>query len=260
MTRKADAAPDPLAAVRTLLERLNLTTAARRLAELLAQAETAQPSYSAFLHAILEAEDGSRWERKLQRRRRWSRLGPPVSLDGFDWAARPQLSPQVVKELLTCRFIDEHRNVILVGRPSTGKTTVAKALGHAACARALSVYYAPMADVLQALHAARADGTYRTVFRRVTEAALLILDDAGFAELTRDAANELFRVVAARARLRSTVVATNLPFKQWGEFLPSPAQAVAIADRLVDDATILRFSGKPYRQPRDVHGAPLDGE
>jgi hypothetical protein len=49
-------------------------------------------------------------------------------------------------------------------------------------------------------------------------------------------------------------------FKHWGEFLPSPAQAVAIADRLVDDATILRFTGKPYRQPREVHGAPLDTE
>ena len=44
--------------------------------------------------------------------------------------------------------MDEHRNVILVGRPSTGKTTVAKALGHAACSHALSVYYAPTAEVL----------------------------------------------------------------------------------------------------------------
>lgn len=259
MARKADA-PDPVAPVRTLLEQLNLTMAARRLGDLLAQAETAQPAYSEFLRQILEAEDAARWERKLQRRRRWSKLGPPVTLDGFDWAARPQLSPQVVKELLTCRFVEEHRNVILVGRPSTGKTTVAKAIGHAACARALSVYYAPMAEVLQTLHAARADGTYRKVFRRVTTPALLILDDAGFSELGREAANELFRVVSARTRERSTIVVTNLPFKQWGEFLPSPAQAVAIADRLVDDATILRFSGKPYRQPRDVHGAPLDDE
>jgi DNA replication protein DnaC len=249
-----------VATVRTLLEQLNLTTAARRLGELLAQAEAAHPSYSEFLRQILDAEEGARWERKLQRRRRWSKLGPPVTLEGFDWAARPQLAPQVVKELLTCRFVEEHRNVILVGRPSTGKTTVAKALGHAACARALSVYYAPLADVLQALHAARADGTDRKVFRRVTGPDLLILDDAGFAELSRDAANELFRVVCARTRVRSTVIVTNLPFKQWAEFLPSPAQAVAIADRLVDDATILRFSGQPYRQPRDVHGAPLDDE
>ena len=53
---------------------------------------------------------------------------------------------------------------------------------------------------------------------------------------------------------------SNLPFKQWGEFLPSPAQAVAIIDRLIDQATILRFSGKPFRLPRDIHGAPLEGE
>jgi len=33
-------------------------------------------------------------------------------------------------------------------------------------------------------------------------------------------------------------------------------QAVAIADRLIDDATILRFSGTP----RAVHGAPLEDE
>ena len=259
MARKADPV-DPTARVRSLLEQLNLTTAARRLPDLLAQAETTQPAYSAFLHQILEAEDGARWERKLQRRRRWSKLGPPVALDGFDWAARPQLPPQVVKELLTCRFVEEHRNVILIGRPSTGKTTVAKALGHAACARAFGVYYGSMAEVLQTLHAARADGTYRKMFRRITGPDVLILDDAGFADLHRDAANELFRVVCARYRERSTVVVSNLPFKQWAEFLPSPAQAVAIADRLVDDATILRFTGKPYRQPRDVHGAPLDGE
>jgi DNA replication protein DnaC len=259
MARKAEP-QDPLAPVRALLERLNLTTAARALPELLAQAEVTHPAYSEFLRQLLEAEQSSRWERKLQHRRRWSKLGPPLSLEGFDWTARPQLSPQVVKELLTCRFIDEHRNVILVGRPSTGKTTVAKALGHAACSHALSVYYAPTADVLGTLHAARADGTYRKVFRRVANSDLLILDDAGFTDLGRDAANELFRVVCARARQRSTIVVSNLPFKQWAEFLPSPAQAVAIADRLVDDATILRFSGKPYRQPRDVHGAPLDNE
>ena len=90
---------------------------------------------------------------------------------------------------------------------------------------------------------------------------LLLLDDCGFdTELGREAANEFFRLVCARHRQRSTVVVTNLPFRQWGEFLPSPAQAVAIVDRLVDQATILRFSGKPFRQPREIHGAPLEGE
>jgi len=34
------------------------------------------------------------------------------------------------------------------------------------------------------------------------------------------------------------------------EFLPSPGQTVAIADRLVDDATIPPSTGTPYRQAR----------
>lgn len=114
--------------------------------------------------------------------------------------------------------------------------------------------------MLAALHAARADGTYRKVFRRVAQSALLVVDDAGFGELDPQNANELFKVVRERHRQRSTILVSNLPFKQWAELLPSPGLAVAIVDRLLDDATVLRFSGKPYRQPRDIHGAPLDGE
>jgi DNA replication protein DnaC len=111
------------------------------------------------------------------------------------------------------------------------------------------------------LHASRADGTYRKAFRRIERPDLLILEDCGFTcSLGPAAANELFRVVCARHRERSTLVVTNLGFKKWGEFLPSPAQALAIAERLIDQATILRFSGKPYRKPKDVHGAPLDDE
>jgi len=251
---------DPLAELSALLVELNLTTAARQLSGLLSRAEATRWGYSEFLQNVLELEQTARLSRKIQRRVRWSRLGPRVTLETFDFSARPQLSPQVVKELLTCRFIQEKRNVILVGRPSTGKSSIARAIGHAACERRHSVFYTTMDEMLQGLHAAKADGTYRKAFRRVAECELLILDDAGFSSLDKDQTNELFRLVCARYQRKSSIVATNLPFRQWGEFLPSPAQAVAIADRLVDQATILRFSGKPFRRPRDISGAPLEGE
>ena len=57
----------------------------------------------------------------------------------------------------------------------------------------------------------------------------------------------------------STLVATNLPFRRWGDFLPSGTQAVVIAGRLIDRATILRFSGKPFRNPQDIHGGAARG-
>ena len=255
-----DKRDDPLENLRELLLQLNLTTIARELTALLARAEKSPPSFSEFLRQALDIEQAARRERKIQRRLRWSRIGATIPLSNFQFALRPQLSAAVVQELATCRFIEDHRNVILVGRSSTGKTAIAKILARAACERGLSVYYTPMAEMLSALHAARADHSYRKVFRRVAHSALLVVDDAGFGELDPQNANELFKVVRERHRQRSTILVSNLPFKQWAELLPSPGLAVAIVDRLLDDATVLRFSGKSFRNPRDVHGAPLDGE
>jgi DNA replication protein DnaC len=251
---------DPLERLRALLIDLDLTTLARELPQLLRTAEEGKPAFSEFLRQAIEIEASARHARKIDRRVRWSRIGATLPLADFEFASRPQLSASVVRELATCRFVEENRNVILVGRPSTGKTTIAKILGRAACERGLSVYYVTMADMLASLHAARADGTYRKALRRVASCQLLLIDDAGFAALDRDATNELFRVVGERYAQRSTVVVTNLPFRRWGEFLSSPEQAVAIADRLIDGATILRFGGPSFRKPRDIHGAPLDGE
>jgi DNA replication protein DnaC len=257
---KRDDGQDRLKEVQSLLVELSLTTLARDLAGLLSSAENKAPAYSEFLYEALSIEKAARTERKIERRRRWSRLGPEVSLEKFDFSVRPQLSPQVVRELLTCRFIEERRNVIFVGRPSLGKTTIANAIGHAACRKGMSVYSVEMAEMLSSIRASHADGTYRKAFRRVTQPDLLIIEEAGFSSFGQEATNELFRIVSSRHLERSTLVVTNLPFRRWGEFLPSPAQAVAIADRLIDQATILRFSGKPFRNPRDIFGAPLGDE
>jgi DNA replication protein DnaC len=246
MTPKRQASPaDPLDSLHQLLTELNLTSLARGLSGLLDQAERAAPGYTDFLRQALDIELAARHERKVARRLRLSHLGPEASLDQFDFAARPDLSPNVVRELCTCRFIEERRNLLLVGRPSTGKTTVARAIGHAACRKLYSVFKISMGEMLEDLKASRVDHTFRKAFQRVTRPDLLILDDAGFSRLDRDASTDLFRLISARHRTRSTLVISNLTFKAWSELLPSEPQAVAIVDRLVDDATILRFSGLP---------------
>lgn len=250
----------PLEDLQALLVELDLTTLSRELPNLLQEAQQTKPAFSQFLHRALEIEQDARHARKIQRRVRWSRIGATLSLDQFDFSARPQLSACVVKELATCRFIREKRNLLLIGKPSTGKTTIAKIIARAACEQALWVYYTPMNDMLASLHAAKADATYRKALRRLCRPDLLVIDDAGFSALDPQNTSELFRVVCERYRQRSTIVVTNLPFKRWGEFLASPEQAVAIADRLIDGATVLRFSGPSFRKPRDIHGAPLDSE
>ena len=243
---------------RQLLTELHLTVAARKLNELLAQAQDRSCSYSQFLTAVLHAESVGRFERKLARNLKRAHLGPTKSLDEFDFSVRPKLAAPAVKELLNGRWIDEGRSVLCVGRSGTGKTHVAKALGHAACMNGCSVLYTKTADLLDELHASLADHTYHKVFRRYARVQLLICEELGYLPLDPVKADYLFRLVSARHPERSMIVTANTGFENWGRFFPSKAQAIATIDRLIDQATILRFTGKSFRKPRDILGEALE--
>ena len=67
-----------------------------------------------------------------------------------------------------------------------------------------------------------------------------------------------FRPVSARHRQASTVLTANTGFRKWKNLFSSEATAVAAPDPLVDGATMLRFTGKSFRKPREISGAPLE--
>ena len=237
---------------------LDLTALPQALPDLLARAERESLSYTHFAVSLLRAEWNMRRERKLLRTLKRSQLGTIEGLDGFNFALRPQLEARVVKELLNCRFVEENRNIICVGKPGLGKTRIAKALAHAACLRGYSVLFVIAIEMLDDLHVSLADGSFKRVFRRFTKPSLLVVDELGYEGLNSKHANYLYRVVSARYGQGSVVITANVGFSKWSSFFPSDSQAVPTVDRLLDRATILRFTGKSFREPAEIHGAPLD--
>jgi DNA replication protein DnaC len=249
---------DPLQELQRLAQLLNLTALRDAFGDLLALAQQQEPSYTDFARGLLRYEADIRASRRLTRNIKRSGLEDTVkSLDDFDFSIRPRLEARVVKELLNCRWVIERRNIICVGRPGLGKSTVLDALGKAACLQGYTVLKVITAEMLEDLNASLIDGTYKRTFARLLKPQVLYLDEFGYDPFDNTATKHLFRLVSARHQAAATILTANTGFKNWKHFFPSEAQAVATVDRLVDQATILRFTGKSKRRPKDVYGAEL---
>ena len=81
----------------------------------------------------------------------------------------------------------------------------------------------------------------------------MIVDELGFDRIERtecaQAAHLLYKIIASRNQKRSTAVVTNVDFDKWGEYLVDGPLAMALLDRLVERAIILKVKGKTYRTP-----------
>jgi DNA replication protein DnaC len=243
-----------------LADDLDLTAIRVTYAAIVAAAEKERCSFTEFALRLLRAEATQRQTRRLERSFRRSRLGPDPGLDGFDWSIRPGLDARVVRELLHCRFVGERRGIVCIGPSGTGKTHVCRAIGHAAVRLGYTVLYTTAAEMVENLAASLVDGTYKRMLRRYAKPEVLVVDEFGLLGFDKNAARHLFRLVSERYQKSSTIIAANTGFRRWKTFFPSEAECVATVDRLVDKATILRFSGKPSRGPQDTHGAPLPDE
>ena len=250
--------PDPVEELIQLAIDLDLTSLASSLREILAQAEREGMSFTHFALAALRAEALARNNRRLQRTIDHSHLGTIEGLDGFDYSIRPQLEPRVVNELTNLQFVEEKRNVLCLGKPGLGKTRIAKAIAYAACLAGYSTVCVVTAEMLEQLHASHADASFKRTLQRYVKPSVLVLDEFGYEPFDSAATGYLFRLVSARHRQGSIILTANTGFAQWKNLFPSEAQAIATVDRLVDRATILRFTGKTKRNPREISGAPLD--
>lgn len=204
-------------------------------------------SYLEFLELLLEDEFINRQNNSFKKRFAKSKLDSFKTISSYDFAYQPELKKQEVLDVASCRFIEEKKNIILMGNPGVGKTHLANAIGIEALKKGYKVLFIHANDMVAKLTAAKGDGSYFTVLNQFLGVDLLIIDEVGFKKIPLSYVDEFFEIIRRRYETSSVIVTTNRPFEEWGNIFGDVVLASAIIDRLVHHAHIFRITGKSYR-------------
>ena len=230
------------------LRQLRLSGIAETLSTRVMQAQVAQEPFLQTFAAMLQDELDRRRSRLTERRYKRSGLDEKVSLADFDWRFNPKLPRAACFELHTLKFIAEGSNALIVGKPVTGKSHIAKAIAYQATLGGHDVRYLE-ADAEFARYALASATERIGLLKEWVEPDLIILDDLFLARrISEHAAEVLQAIVHQRYKLRRAIVVTsNRVVQDWGRYLGDATMATTILDRLMHRCTMLEFEGKSYR-------------
>jgi len=230
------------------LRELRLSGIAETLSTRVMQAQAAQQPFLETFSAMLQDELDRRRSRLTERRFKRSGLDEKVSLADFDWRFNPKLPRSACFELHTLKFIGEGANALIIGKPGTGKSHVAKAVAYQATLQGYDVAYVEADGALARYALADADERAR-LLKAWVAADLLLLDDLFLARRIGEHAAELLQmIVHQRYKLRRSIVITsNRVVQDWGRYLGDATMATTILDRLMHRCAMLEFEGKSYR-------------
>jgi DNA replication protein DnaC len=215
--------------------------------ELTAAAVREGMAYDRYLLGLLERESDVRWNHRVDRLMRESRLPLEKTLDRFEMKRLPAKAAHQVKALLDGSFLERRENVLAFGNPGSGKTHLACAIGQTLVRQGREVYFSTCGLLVQELLLAKRNLQLPRMLKRLSRYQALIIDDIGYVHQDRDEMDVLFTLLAERYERGSVLITSNLPFSKWEAIFKDPMVAAAAIDRLVHHSVILELNIGSYR-------------
>lgn len=237
----------PIERIRRHLVDLRMARALETLDQLVQQLERGELTAIEAIDLLLSEEITIRESRRVKAALQMARLTPIKTLSGFDFSFQPSVDRNRIMALAGLDFINRHEVVHFIGQSGTGKSHLAAALGVEAVRAGRSVYFSPLADILDSLAKADREGRLRERIRYLCRASLLIIDEIGYLSVGAGAGNLFFQLVNARYERGAMILTSNRGFGEWAEVFGDQVVAAALLDRLLHHAVVVHIEGASYR-------------
>lgn len=169
-------------------------------------------------------------------------------LEDIDCTGNRGLDKRFVRDLATCRWIQEHHNLVISGKTGVGKTYLCCAAVNQACRNGYRALYRRAPRLFDELTLARADGSYHRLLAKLARIDLLAIDDWALVAAGDAERRDLLEIIEDRHGNRSTILASQLPVERWHDQIGDPTIADAICDRLLHNAHRIVLQGPTRRK------------
>ena len=201
------------------------------------------------LYNLLDSQYIFLQNKRIMMNSRLSRIKDKQAMvEELDYSSKRNINKAQILSFITMDFIRSYQNIIITGKTGTGKSYLAQALGNRAIIDGFTVYYIRTATLLEDIKVARIDGTYTNLIKKFARYKLLIIDDFGVAPISTDDTTNLFEIIEVRSELNSTIITSQLPVKQWYEYLNNNTVADALLDRVVSSSHRVELEGDSMRK------------
>jgi DNA replication protein DnaC len=249
--------------LKTVLKRLKLGATIDVLPDRIALAEKDRTPIQDFLLMVLGDEVSRRDAAAGSLRAHQGGLDPDMVLERWDGKAKVTFDRRLLQELASLRFLQAHRNVVILGPVGVGKTFLASALGHVACRGGFRARFLRSDALLRQLRQSRMDNSREAVMAELCGVDLLIIDDFALEPMSRDESRDVYQLFIERNARASTIVTSNRDTAEWLTFFDDQLLAQSAVDRFKNNAFDLVIDGESYRarqKPQFDANAPLPAE
>ncbi|WP_121614236.1 IS21-like element helper ATPase IstB [Mesobacillus foraminis] len=168
-------------------------------------------------------------------------------LSEFNFDFQPTINKQQMLDFTSLRFLEEKENIVFLGTSGVGKTHLATSIGIAAAKKRTSTYFIKCNDLIMNLKRAKLENRLESRLKHYTKYKLLIIDEIGYLPIDREDAKLFFQLIDLRYEKKSTILTTNISFKEWDGVFQDTMLANAILDRVLHHATVVNIVGDSYR-------------
>lgn len=229
------------------LKQLHMPTIRRSFEETADQARAESWGYEQYLLQLLNLECEVRWQNRISRNLRASKLPPSKTFENFDKNRLPAKVTNHLNVLVNGSFLNRTENILAFGNPGSGKTHLLCAIGHELIEKGKKILFTSCSQLVQDLLIAKKELELTRKLKKLSGFDAVIIDDIGYVQQSREEMEVLFTFLADRYEQGSLMITSNLPFSKWEQIFKDPMITAAAIDRLVHHCIIFELNVESYR-------------